>query len=77
MDERETSIILKAYNECYRNEMEEQRWYAFVIAQSMTGSYKSPKDIRVFPWDKDKVEEKIDEGELKERQEHLISLINK
>ena len=78
MDERETASILKIYNETYREEMEERRWLAYVIAQSSTGSYKSPKDLRKFPWDEDiKEEQKIDESELERRKQHLLSIINK
>jgi hypothetical protein len=76
MSEKETAALLNTYSQVYKEEAEERRWLAYVIAQSLTGGYKDIKDLRKFSWEIEKKEE-INEQELKERLEFLESLINK
>lgn len=73
MSEKETESLLKTHNEVYREEAEERRWLAYVIAQSLTGGYQSPMDLRKYPWD---IEQVADEEEIKRRQEFLTASVN-
>jgi len=77
MDADECSAIIEAYNESYKNQWEQTRYVAYIVAATTSDKIKQPQDLMKFSWEFEDDNRTISKEERIIREKEMLDWLNK
>lgn len=74
MSSQEYDVVIKSYNEAYRNSWEQTRFIAYVIAASFSEKIKKLQDVLKFTWD---IDIEFEQQDKLEAEKEMLEWLNK
>lgn len=79
MSSNECNILIENYNESYKNNWEQTRYIAYIVAATQNDKIKKPQDLLKFSWEieNELSKEKITKEEIIQREKEMLEWLSR